>query len=45
MLFSEVGQCESGSGDVSTCGSGSGMPENCVVAADIKLTSLPVTKL
>jgi len=28
MLFSKVGRCR-------TCGSGSGMSENCVVAADV----------
>ena len=39
MLFSEVVD------DVSTNGSGSGMPENYVVAIDITLTSLPITNL
>ena len=37
--------CSPKSDDVGTCGSGSGMPENCVVAADITLISLPVTNL
>jgi len=35
MLFSDVG----------TDGNESGMPENCVVAAEVTLTSLPVTNL
>jgi len=38
LLFSEVRHVDTG-------GSGSGMPENCVVAADITLISLPVTSL
>jgi len=35
--------CSPKSDDVGTCGSGSDMPENCAVAADITLISLPVT--